>query len=71
MTHQQNKGSPAAAGWIADGEKYAFIGLEVKVDEDIPLTRLTATHWVTANSGFVIPGYWCEWLGTICTEDLI
>lgn len=70
MADDRHKSSPEAASWIDEGEKYALVGLEVKLEEDIPLTRLTPVHWVTADPGFTIPGLWREWLGSMRTEEL-
>jgi hypothetical protein len=59
-----------AASWIADGEKYALIGLEVKFEDELPLTQLTPNHWVMADPRFSIPDHWKEWLGSLRTEEL-
>ena len=53
-----------------DGEKYALIGLEVKFDEDLPLTQLTPNHWAMADPCFSIPEHWRGWLGSMRTEEL-
>jgi hypothetical protein len=44
-----------AGNWIADGDKYALIGLEVKFGEDLPLTQLTPNHWAMADPRFFDP----------------
>lgn len=59
-----------AGNWIADGDKYALIGLEVKFDEDLPLTQLTPNHWAMADPRFSIPEHWRGWLGSMRTEEL-
>jgi hypothetical protein len=59
-----------AGNWIGDGEKYALIGLEVKFDEDLPLTRLTPSHWAMAEPQFSVPEQWRGWLGSMRTEEL-
>ncbi|MGH6837494.1 MAG: hypothetical protein ACREDT_01570 [Methylocella sp.] len=62
--------APAVISWLNEGEKYALVGLKVKLDEDIPLTQLTLRHWIAADPGFTIPGHWREWLGSLRTEEL-
>jgi hypothetical protein len=57
-------------GWLDEGDKYAFIGLSVKLEESIPLARLTPHHWVQADPGFAIPSHWREWLGSIRVREL-
>jgi hypothetical protein len=59
-----------AGNWIADGDKYALIGLEVKFDEDLPLTQLTPNHWAMADPRLSIPEHRRGWLGSMRTEEL-
>jgi hypothetical protein len=61
---------PIDATWIKDGEKYALIGLNVKLDEDIPFEQLSASHWVIGGGGFHIPAEWREWLGSIRADEV-
>jgi hypothetical protein len=58
--------------WIKEGEKFALIGLEVKLERDvqIPFTELAPDHWVMANVRFPMPALWREWLGTIRADEL-
>lgn len=56
--------------WVANGEKYALIGLEVKLEENLPLTQLTPIHWAMAEPQFSIPEQWRGWLGSMRTEEL-
>ena len=56
--------------WIEEGEKYALIGMSVKLDGHLPLTQLTPHHWVQADPGFAIPAHWREWIGTIRGDEL-
>jgi hypothetical protein len=51
--------------WIADGEKYALVGLSVKVEGDFQTGRISPSLWVLANTTFNIPPHWREWLGSI------
>jgi len=61
---------PIDATWIKDGEKYALIGLNVKLEEDIPFEQLSASHWVIGGGGFHIPAEWREWLGSIRADEV-
>lgn len=56
--------------WLSDGEKYALIGMAVKVEEPIPLHEARPGFWVTAEVTFPLPAHWQEWLGTIRSEEL-
>ena len=58
------------ATWIDDGEKYALVGLDVKVDENIPTGNVTPSLWVLANTTFNIPPHWREWLGSIRAREV-
>jgi len=54
--------------WIADGEKYALLGLAVKVtDPNIGKLNLTPHFQVIGESDFTIPD---EWLGSIRVEEV-
>lgn len=56
--------------WIADGEKYAFAALSVKLDGVVPSETVTAELSVIGNSTFNIPKRWGEWLGTIRAREV-
>jgi hypothetical protein len=56
--------------WIADDEKYALVGLSVKLDDSFPLTQLTPHHWVMTDAGFAVPSEWREWLGSMRVREL-
>jgi hypothetical protein len=58
------------SAWINDGEKYAFVGLEVRVEGPLPNGQLTQNFWVLSDARFSIPAHWREWLGTIRVEQL-
>jgi len=60
----------APAHWISDGEKYALVGLELKMDETLPLQQLTPDLYVFGDTAFQVPAHWQEWLGTIRTEEV-
>jgi hypothetical protein len=53
------------ASWIDDGEKYALVGLDVKVEGQIPTGQIARRLWVSADTAFRVPAHWREWLGTI------
>lgn len=56
--------------WIADGEKYALIGLDVSIEQPIPFRRLTPELWVWTGQKFDLPLRWREWLGSIRGEEI-
>lgn len=56
--------------WIADGEKYALVGLEVKLDGALPPERITPNLWVLSDTTFDVPSQWREWLGSIRAEQV-
>jgi hypothetical protein len=59
-----------SASWIDDGEKYAVIALRVKLDDAVPLQKMTPHHWAFADTRFDMPAHWREWLGTVRTEEI-
>jgi hypothetical protein len=56
--------------WIEDGEKYALIGLSVKVEEHLPTGRITPNLSVLTGKVFNLPPHWQEWLGSIRTKKI-
>jgi hypothetical protein len=60
----------ASATWIEDGEKYAMIGLNIKLAGQIPTGNMTEHFSVLADTAFVVPDHWKEWLGTIRVEQV-
>ena len=63
-------GQRNSTSWIDDGEKYAVIGLSVKLDDPVQLQEMTPHHWAFADAQFDIPAHWREWLGTIRTKEV-
>ena len=59
-----------ATEWIADGEKYALIGLEAKVDQAIPFRQLVPGLWVWTDQKFDVPAHWREWIGSIRADQI-
>lgn len=63
-------GTTDPAPWIADDEKYALIGLNVKLEGSIVTGPVAPDLWVLADIRFDLPPHWREWLGTIRAEEL-
>ena len=63
-------GQHNSASWIDDGDKYAVIALAVKLDDPVPLQKMTRHHWVFADKRFDMPPHWREWLGMIRTQEV-
>jgi len=60
-----------AQSWINNGEKYALLGLSVKVmDANIARLNLGPDFQVIEDADFVIPSEWREWLGSIRIEEI-
>ena len=60
-----------AKGWIADGEKYALLGLSVKVtDPNVGKLDLSPNFQIIGGSDFTIPDEWRGWLGSIRVEEV-
>ncbi len=64
------KGQDNSATWIDDGEKYAIVALNVKVDGQIPQTPVAPYLWALANTPFHVPSDWREWLGSIRAREV-
>ena len=56
--------------WIDDGGKYAFIGLSVKLEGQIPSGSVRSNLSVLADTKFTVPPNWREWLRTIRTDEV-
>jgi hypothetical protein len=56
--------------WIAEGEKYAFVGLSVNVEQNVPQGLIAPRLWIVNGSQFQVPSHWKEWLGTIRAEEV-
>jgi hypothetical protein len=64
-------GQAISRSWIADGEKYALLGLSVKVtDAAIFKLDLVPHFQIIGANDFSIPDHWREWLGTIRVEEV-
>ena len=51
--------------WIADGEKYALVGLEVELEGTPPPQQVAQNLWVLTSTTLDVPSHWREWLGGI------
>ena len=56
--------------WIADGEKYALVGLQVKLEGAPPPEQIAPNLWVLTATTFDVPPEWREWLGSIRTDEV-
>lgn len=56
--------------WLAEGEKYALVGLQVKLEGPNPPEQIGNNIWARIDYGFHISSRWREWLGTIRSDQL-
>jgi hypothetical protein len=56
--------------WIADGEKYALIGLSVRMEGRLLSGPINGTLSVLVDTAFAMPDHWREWVGSIRSEEL-
>ena len=56
--------------WIADGEKYALVGLEVKLEGTPPPEQIAPNLWILTATTFDVPSEWREWLGSIRADEI-
>jgi hypothetical protein len=56
--------------WLSDKEKYALIGLAVKIEDAIPFREMRPGLWAWTGQKLSIPSHWREWLGTIRVEEI-
>lgn len=56
--------------WINEGEKFALIGLPVKITPDLGRVNLPGELTVLPNADFELPDHWRAWLGTLRVEDV-
>jgi hypothetical protein len=59
-----------AGDLVRDGEKYALVGLSVKVEGQIVAGALAPHLWILADTKFNIPPHWRVWLGSIRAEEV-
>ena len=56
--------------WIEDGEKYAALGLDVKIDTDVMEGYFGPTLRMLGSGAFPISELWQGWLGSIQTDEI-
>ena len=56
--------------WIADGEKYALVGLKVKLEGTPAPEQIAPSLWALTTTTFDVPSQWREWLGSIRTDEV-
>ena len=56
--------------WIADGEKYALVGLDVKLEGTPPPEQIAPDLWALTTTAFDVPSHWREWLGSIRADQV-
>jgi hypothetical protein len=56
--------------WLADGEKYALIGLEVKMEQAVPFRQMGPGLWAWTDQKFELPAHWREWIGSIRADQI-
>jgi hypothetical protein len=58
------------AAWVADKEKYALVGLEVKLEEEFPFQPVGPGLWAWTDQTLDVPAHWREWLGSIRAKQI-
>jgi hypothetical protein len=56
--------------WLDDGEKYALVGLEVKLEQDFPFQEVVPGLWAWTDQTLDVPAHWREWLGSIRADRI-
>lgn len=70
MSFEKNEGASTPGAWLDDNDKYAVVGLSVKLDGNIPTGRIGTCLWVLQDTKFNVPPNWRAWLGSIRTEQV-
>lgn len=64
-------GQGTSQNWIANSEKYALLGLNVKViDPNVGKLNLGPRFQIIGGADFTVPDEWREWLGSIRIEEV-
>jgi hypothetical protein len=53
-----------------DSEKYALIGIEVKIEHSIPFREVVPGLWAWTDQKLDVPAHWREWIGSIRAEEI-
>ena len=56
--------------WIADGEKYGLVGLQVKLKGMSPPERIAPNLWILTDTTYDVPPEWREGLGSIRADQV-
>ena len=56
--------------WLRDGEKYALIGLAVKIEHSILFREIVPGLWAWTDQRLEVPPHWREWLGSIRAGEI-
>lgn len=56
--------------WIADNEKYALIGLAVKIEQGIPMSQVEPGLWAWTDQKLDLPADWRTWIGSLRAEEV-
>ena len=67
---QQQRGARPMIPWIAEGEKFALIGLQVATDRSVADGVIAEGCEAYTSVKLDMPGHWREWLGTMRVEDI-
>jgi hypothetical protein len=72
MHHQVQNGDTGLGDfdWIREGEKFALIGLNIRVAKDFGRLELPDGLIALPSLSFDLPEYWREWIGTIRVEEV-
>lgn len=61
---------PTSSSWIAEGQKFALMGLCIKLEKPIGFQELARNVWVFDNVGFKMPQQWLQWLGSLRVQEI-
>jgi hypothetical protein len=56
--------------WIAQGEKYALIGLSIKTAGNVEVNLRHLGIQILTNLAFKVPDHWSAWLGSMRVEEI-
>ena len=59
-----------ATEWLAEGEKYALVGLEVKIENPVSFRELEPGLWGWTDQRLDVPAHWREWLGSVRADQI-
>ena len=56
--------------WIANGEKYAVVALEVQLEGAMPPEKVATDLWCFTGARIEVPSEWRDWLGGIRADEV-